>query len=332
MKIPCKKQYKRWQRSLGMSLVGVLISIAFSFIILAAALYGYQFIKIQYIKQRESFTKQDLQRILFQNLVQDLRSSGYRGSRTKDDSFPIHYQFTTKIHWSSLPVDRRMVFGLIVNLNNCLIHLPETLCRRALEEKEQAEILIIYHIPQNRQTLAKDRVDPLDTLETADKNTIRAKSLVLIEDGLQGDLFIANEVKEKLIFHQATKDGNWSGVLSKAYLKGSSITELQSVAYYVGKSKQKGVTALFRDDLFHKAEEIFTEISELKIQYGVHLTGKPKLVYKAATQIEDWEAIKSVQVKIKARNQRTAEEYPWEVEVALRNGNGSYFSNNSVGS
>lgn len=335
-----------------MSLVGLMIGVTLSFVILAGGLSGYQSVKVQYLKNRERLFLSDLQRGLFQYLVKDLVKSGYLGPRTKDASFPIHFQFTNKIHHSATTKNRRSVMGFSVKENDCLMVLPESLCQRALEDREQAEVLVIYHIPKSTHTLESNMETPWDTLVTTDDNSInnhiKKNSLILIADRFQGDLFVANNVAKNLVYHRNSVDNNMSASLSKAYQKGTLLTESQTVAYYVGRSKEPGRWSLYRDDLFHAAEEILSGVSNIKFQYGIAKQNKNKnknksddneeidenaeneknaeiVVYKSAYQIEKWEEVKSVRIKVTAQNERTKEETPWEVEVALRNGNGFNF-------
>ncbi len=327
-------------RCLGMSLIAVLIGMALSTLVVSGAIYWYQFTKEHYIVEGEHHSEKEVQRTLFQFLIQDLHVSGYRGCRSRDEFFPITRGVVEKRSEINIfPQDRRLVFGFLVTAENCFGKMPETVCNRVIKN---TDLLIIYDIPKRTAELAKNMSDPSDTLQTKQDSHFAKGSLVLISDCLQGDLFVANEVGGDLIFHQVTaKDSkNKSNALSKCYLRGSEVTELQRVAYYLGEPKRfiarnanhpkKPIYALYRDDLLHSAEELVTGINEFKVEFGFFSKSLPETLYKPAGQIEDCLAINSVRIKIKTINERTSKENEWETEIALRNWHGPDYRDHLV--
>ncbi len=251
-------------------------------------------------------------------LSNDLASSGYRGPRTRDLSFPVYQHFNGAQHpWFG----RKFAVLGCQNASDCAAHLPARVLSRL---KPNSEILIIYGVPKNIGHLANAMTSASEPIRVKQLSKIAEKSLVLISDGLSSDLFIASTVQGQTIFHEQTPYTNVRGFLSKAYPKGSEIMELQSVAYYLGiplrSPLQTQSFSLYRDDLAQKAEEISEGIKTISFSYALAEPFKPMRFAKAgAFSNRDWIWVKGLRIEINFHHSPS-----WRYDFALRNGPRAY--------
>lgn len=247
----------------------------------------------------------------------DLKNSGYKGCRTEDDHFAINNLFVDYDKPHSYWRKDRNVFGFVSTPGVCLAKMPRSVCERV---KDNSEVLIIYNIVNHVAFLKQAMVKTDSTLEVVHKNGIRKKSMVLIGDCLQADIFIANAVEHEKIFHEQTPETNKSYHLSKNYGLDAELAELQTVVYYLGAPVRSKAThsisySLYRDDLFHAAEEITDGIIDFKIEYGL-LTPSQGVQYRATSSIQDteWPLVQSLRLKVKLLDNQN-----WSYEFAIGN-------------
>jgi hypothetical protein len=93
-------------------------------------------------------------------------------------------------------------------------------------------------------------------------------------------------------------------VLNKAYKSGAQMTELPTIAYYLGKPLRaeafSSVFALYRDDWSKNAEEILTDIVDLELDYQVSDT-VGQASFKPATDIINsaWSTVCGLRLKVR---------------------------------
>jgi Tfp pilus assembly protein PilW len=288
-------------------------------VLFAGALQWYQVVKISNFSDKHKKKTLDVGRTVFQFVRQDLQSSGYRGSRTRDLNFPLRRNFEQT---SFFTIDRS-VFGFQAAVGACKHHLPQRICNHI---KANSDVLIIYNIPQEIYVLQTSMVNPTDPILLQPGEKIQKESLVLISDVLQGDVFIANDIKNDKLFHQAGK--NTTNTLSKCYQKNAEVTELQTVVYYLGISERvvgdEGTYSLFRSDITQKSEEIVEGIVGFSVEYGVR-TGEA-WVYKKSDAINstEWPSVRLIYLKIETKGAmyygKREKNHIWEYVFTTRNG------------
>lgn len=297
-------------------------------IILAAAMQWYLVLKISNFSEKNKKETLDIGRTIFQFMRHDLQSSGYRGCRTRDLNFPIRRNFETKgIPYQYLK-DDRAVFGFQAATGECPHHIPQNLCAHL---KENADVLVIYNIPQKINSLKVPMTKPDDEIIIQNEKTIQPGSMVLISDAQQGDFFIANDVKDEKIFHQLSDNSTLT--LSKCYKLDAEVTELQTLAYYLGvpdrPTARSDTYSLFRSDIRQKAEEIVEGVVNFSVEYGfLNLSDASRkgFQYYVASQIkeEQWALVRMVRLKVETKGELDhgvpQKNQQWEYVFAIRNG------------
>lgn len=285
-----------------MSLMNLLISISVSMLLMHCALQWWQIIKKTELGFQKKITELNTSRTILQFMHLDFENAGYLGYRTHDEGFPIN-QIAQEENPIQLPSDRRVVYGFKTTPGLCQLQgFSRQICERV---KANSDFLVIYNVAQNITPLKQRMTSPLEALRTKEKSGIRAGSLVLIADLLQGDLFIANDVRNEWLFHQTTGGKNRTEALSKAYGEKAEVVELQTLCYYLGipsraqNAQISRKSVLFREDLRHGPEEIAENVEKFEVEYGI-FTRENGVQYRKAQEIsmEDWIFVVSVRLKI----------------------------------
>ncbi len=288
---------------------------ALGVILVSGATRWYQVLNAVSVKQKISRENRDIGRTLLQFIMADIQASGYRGCRTLDDNFPMNRTFAQSGPFKYFSSDRS-VFGFQVVPGICHAYLPQTACARIVNH---TAVLIVYNIPRKMTTLKCDMNKRNAALLTEGISHISVGSVVLISDWMDGDFFVANDVQAESIFHQKTPLANLSNDLSKKYKKGADITELQTIAYYLGmplrENTQTATYSLYRDDLFQGAEEILTGIVSFSVEYAIMQNDK-KIVYKSALRMKEdqWAQVQGVRIQV-----TTKTNHVWEYYAEIRN-------------
>lgn len=308
-------------RSLGTSLLSVMISMTLGMMVLLSATSGYQWVKKQYTQYQAHQQVLDTVRTAFQFLTRDLEDSGYRGSRSRDPNFKLHtHMRAVETHAVShailYPTDRRLVFGCAVR--------EHALCA------EGRDVLMIYDVPRKRHMLRVDLKSEKGDIYILGNNDIRKGALVLISDYVQGDLFIANAVIDDCIFHQNSGLENTSNALSKSYRMQdhTEVVELQPIVYYLKKFLSDRETyGLYRENVLipGSAQELLQGITGFQLKYGIWNAEANIIDYRMAKHIQvaksdpQWKNVVSVQITLTILNGYTRLEEHFETEIALRN-------------
>jgi len=294
--------------------------------VLASAVTWYQITRKQYVEQKSTQAVLTRMRTTFQFLSEDLQASGYRGVRSRDPTFKIKRHMAVQVTHPLAdavlyPTDKRLVYGFGIHAH--------PMCT------ENGDVLVIYDIPKKRTFLGVDQKTAKDNVYTLTESGVRAGALVLVADYSQGDMFIANQIINHVIFHQCI-GGNVTDELSKIYNihDKTEVVELQRVMYYLkpldnvqAYHQDKSVYGLYRKDLLlaSSAQELVRGITAFTVQYGQWDPENKQLIYRNATQMErnalgrDWPCVLSVKIKIMVINELTKQEEPFEFEIALRN-------------
>jgi hypothetical protein len=275
-----------------------------SFVLILGTVQWYQILKKMVILQREKRQDLSVGRLAFQFFMRDLKNSGYRGCRTFDHNFPVRRFFVQLASPARfLKIDRK-VFGFNATPGNCYGKMPEEICKKI---KQDSTVLMIYSVPQTIYGLTQDMRSSDEALYIRGGHDIHRGSIVLISDCQQGDLFIAEEVDVERIFHRKTVQANLTERFSKCYKKGTEITEVKMLAYYLGTparlGKSSGGYSLYRDDLFHRAEEVLENIVDFQVEFGV-LEPSGVFQYKSVTSIkaDQWQDVQTVRLKVQAKS------------------------------
>lgn len=305
-------------RALGNSLVSLLISMSLGMMVLFSAVTGYHMIKKHYVQQKHAQQVLHTVRTTFEFLRRDLEASGYRGIRSRDPTFQLKWHMNERFGHSIPPAvlypkDARLVFGFKAH----------PMCA------EGREVLLIHNVPRTPNTLALDQKHPQDNIQILESTHLRKGALVLIADYLQGDVFIASDVRNNVIFHQTSTGENISGAFSKKYERKdhTEVVELQPIVYYLKKFQPTQVGyGLYRENvlLSGSAQELMRDITGFQIKYGFWDNDSKSIHYQSAREIEtktppDWVNVISVQIKMKVLNTYTEKEEAFETELALRN-------------
>lgn len=323
--------YHSRNRLLGGSLISLLISLSLGLFILEAVISWHQVLKRSFIAAKLKREDLEIGRTVFQFMSNDIKFSGYRGLRTLDENFPIKANFVShkipfRFYQYHVPV-----FGFRSTGNNCLEYLPLKSCKRI---QENTDVIIIYNIPNQIDSLQYAMQTPLDVLETHSTQKRQKNAMFIISDAESADLFVATEIEPGRIFHAGSTEGNLSSAFSKAYGVGAEVIALETVMYYLGVSERstagKPRIALFRDNLFQKAEELTEGIRELNIEYQIH---EPTMgmQYRRAEEMSDtlWHWVESVRITV-----LTEREGKWDYEFSIRNrhyfNSSAYFFNRHV--
>jgi hypothetical protein len=316
---------------LGTSLISLLISLSLGLFILEAVMSWHQVLKRSFVAAKLKREDLEIGRTVFQFMSNDIKFSGYRGLRTLDENFPIKANFVPhkipfRFYQYHIPV-----FGFRSVGRHCLEYLPLKSCKRI---KENTDVIIVYNIPNQIDSLQYSMQTPLDVLETHSTKKRHQNAMFIISDAQSADLFVATEIEPGRIFHAGAVEGNLSNALSKAYQAGAEVIELETVMYYLGVSerstKEKPLIVLFRDNLFQKAEELTEGIEELIIEYQIH---EPTMgmQYRRAEEMSDtlWPWVEGVRVTV-----LTEREGRWDYEFSIRNrhcfSSSAYFFNRYV--
>ena len=317
---------------LGYGLVNLLVSMTLGLMMLVAAMQWYYVSKNSYFLEKNKKEILDRGRTLFQFVRHDLKVSGYRGCRTQDKNFPIRRNFEKHgTPYKFLKTDRA-VFGFKAVAGLCGQHVPQKFCDSM---PKNSDVLVVYNIPQTINVLQHSMLNPDDPIFIEAGGRIQKNAMVLISDLQQGDFFIANDVKDEKIFHQLGL--NSSFLLSKSYQKDAEITELQTIAYYLGlpdrSSALLGTYSLFRSDIRQKAEEILEGIVDFSVEYGFFESNNAsvegtaqKFRYETAAQLksEQWALVRIVRLKIETKGETyhgiSQKNQHWEYTFAIGNG------------
>lgn len=308
-------------RSTGTSLLSVIVSMALGMIVLGGAVGWYQIIKKQYTIQKGMQEASTAAKIVFQFLSRDLQASGYKGLRSRDPTFKIQKHMIPRSyngmsHAILYPIDGRLVFGFLENAHpRCA---------------EGREVLLVYDVPRKRATLSKDDTNSDGRIQTLGVSGIRKGALVLIADCLQGDLLVADDVRENLIFYQHIGGANSLGPLTKHYRHqdNTEVVELQHIMYYLAPhDSEKPIYGFYRENILlpGSEQELVRNIVGFQITYGIWNRDTKTIVYKRAAEVEsqglgsDWANVVSVHIDISVLNLGTGEEHPFQTEIALRN-------------
>lgn len=315
-----------------MNLISLLITSCISSVLIICNLQWFQTTKklsvaeLQAIKEFETIHKTQ------QFFKQDIQSSGYRGCRSTDLSFPLNRVFYEQNpDYQFLRFDIP-VFGFVASSGACRGKLPDITCQRI---KENSEVLILYNVAQKFSGLKKAMSAPDEAITVSQKPQIWKNALTLISDCTQGDLFIASQVTGNQIFHDRIVEKNKSDALSKAYGTDAIVGEIQTVAYYLSArhtistsssdknstspnqdSENKSLYGLYRDDLLHHADEISRDISEIKFEFAVFPGENKPLEYKKSSELQaqDWPHVQAVRITLTSSNNKV-----WIHEIAIRN-------------
>ncbi len=300
--------------------------------IFAFAMQWYQVFKISNFAEKNKKTIFDIRNTVFQFVRQDIQSSGYRGCRTQDQHFPLRRNFeNVGIPYQFLKTDRA-VFGFKAITGVCQQHIPQKFCSLI---PKSSDVLVVYQVPQKIYLLKQSMINPEDPVLLEEGGRIQKNAMVLISDIERGDYFIANDVHNEKIFHQLGQ--NSSALLSKCYQKGTEVTALQTVAYYLAipdrPQAQSGSYSLFRSDITQKAEEIVEGVVGFSVEYGFFEPsdmlldgGSAALQYYPAEQIkpEQWVRVCMVRLKIAMKDEGyngvSQKTHSAEYAFAIRNG------------
>ncbi len=307
---------KRAHRRLGFSLIELLLSLSLSLLIIGAAFEWYQILKKVNRDAKEKRQTLEIGRTALQFLMNDVKQSGYYGCRTMDENFAVQIHLNQYISPYRFFKKEAAVSGFVATQGKCVRQLPASACDRI---KEMSDVLVIYNIPQKISALKKDMGQPTEVIQTVFPTAIRRGSVVLIADCLQGDLFVANEVEGDRIYHGKTAETNLRSDFSKAYQRHAEIIELASVAYYLGvptRSRKDSVSySLFRDDLWHEAEEMMEGVVDFQVEYGVFRVSQGSRYLRAEFIREsEWQFVQSIRLVLLTENKEH-----WEYEFAVRN-------------
>jgi hypothetical protein len=197
------------------------------------------------------------------------------------------------------------VIGFVAN-GACRLQLPAKACKRV---KAGSDILVIHNIPRRVTALKSPIIHADAEVYVTEEKSIRPHSLVLINDCYAADIFVATDVVTDHVWRDISSDYNESRQLSRAYQAGSEVVELESVAYYVSDEN-----TLFRDDLFHRAEEILTGITFLQMEYVLAADGRIQYLRSEKIKLSDWPWVVGVRVKLTTEQAKV-----WEYEFSIRN-------------
>lgn len=330
-----------------MNLVNILISLCISLLVTSGTFQWYCIVKKNWEKNEKQKIDPEIQQILFQFYQQDIQTAGYQGCRTRDKSFPlykIYSDYTAEYRYFNFD---HTIFSFLATPGSCFGRMPNTACERILEN---TPVLILYNVPKGLTQLKHPLRTLSDPLMLKNYPQIQEKSLVLISDCQQGDLFIASKIEGATLHHKKMLGMNSTGELSKLYgEKGrmAEVAELQTVAYYLGKPERLTDSySLYRDDFLHPAQEVATGIVEIQLSFGIMVKNvnakiedsnentkiqslkeniKPSLrentqstlVYKTANEIQNWDEVKSVHIQITTETGKI-----WQTHVTPRNRHG----------
>jgi len=94
-----------------------------------------------------------------------------------------------------------------------------------------------------------------------------------------------------------------SGAEHVAYSPGSSVYQMESVAYYIGTSTaDASVSSLYRKPIVGNAEEMVEGISDLQLLYGLRSGSGIKYVKANAISASDWSKVNAVRITLTARS------------------------------
>lgn len=304
--------------AIGASLIEVCVAMALSTIVLYGVFQWYQVLKKGAIEHSVKKQILSIGRIAFQFLMRDVNASGYLGCRTLDSNFPLNKVFVDYGNVSKFFRTDRSIFGFDNSPGVCRTYLPASTCERI---KEGGHALIIYNVPAGWSRLKQDMKDPEDAIWLKNPVRITKDSVVLIEDCLAGDLFVANDIQGGKVFHQKSPRANQSDSFSKIYKKNTEVTELQTIAYYLGvpvrkkEAKEPYSFSLYRDNLLQDAQEIIEDIVDFEVDYSLRMPSG-ELVYNKALNILDreWQWAQGMRIKV-----TTQPSHVWEYDFAIRN-------------
>lgn len=305
----------------------------------------FTWVKREWVETRKHKRNQEFKKIFFQFIQQDVQSGGYRGWRSSDVGLPLYKNYSDYTEAYRYFRFDQTIFGFTATPGHCYGKMPKTACERM---KDNAHVLVIYNVPKGFAKLKYNLPDLNAPLITETATDIQEKSLVLISDLDQGDLFIATHIAGNTLQHKKILGMNSQSELSKCYALGTEVVELQTVAYYlgtperlkqdihsvgglksaVGLKKNRSTTnfgrnqmrktekvkhySLFRDDFLHPAQELISEIQELNFLYGVEETSEIR--YLNAIEIRNWSEVKSVRIQVTMANGAC-----WQTDISLRN-------------
>lgn len=302
----------------------MLISLLLSMLLITAVLQWYAVSKTSWHTIQATQKQIHAARVALQFIAQDIQASGYLGCHTQNIFLPLYHAVVQNhvLYRHHLLRRDRAVFGINTETAECLKHFPARLCERV---KEKSDILLIYNVAHHVTPLKQPMQNALQPIQTNAANAVQKGALVLISDCRQGDFFIANDVSGQYLYHQISMGGNHTSTLSKAYEAKAEVSELQIIAYYIGKSAREKSTlspryVLYREDLVQGGEEIAENLTEFQVEYGIH--SPAGVAYKAAFEVapNEWSLVCAIRLKVKTNASNNNQ---WEVALALPNRPGS---------
>jgi Tfp pilus assembly protein PilW len=306
-----------------MNLISILMGLGLSIILIASATQWVMIAKKTFQQYQQQALYLDIGQSALQYFLRDIHASGYRGPRSQDASFPLNKIVSEFSKDKAYLRFDRSVYGFFSSPGSCYKKMPEVSCKRV---KENSPVLIIYNVAQKMNVMLQAAKSSEENLRLSPNHGIHQGALVLIADGYQGDLFIANLVQGSVIHHDKMLNVNQSANFSKVYSAAAEVVELQTVAYYLGTperfqknnpANRKNVSyALFRDDFLQNAQEIMAGVSDVEFEYSLQDPESGEIRYQKAQYISerDWPLVRSLRVFLSMEDKKN-----WAFEVAIRN-------------
>lgn len=301
-------------------MISTLTSLILSSLVILTTLQGYVFFKKEWQQLQHRLEEQSTHHAMVQFLKHDVQVAGYKGVSTRYPAFPFYMVYSPYAKDHQYFQTDKALFGFINSFGNCFGKMPLTACERA---KLKGAVLILYQVPQHFHQLKENMKAETDPLILETEAEIQKKSMVLISDAKQADLFIASDVVGNKVFHQKLVGVNQTAALSKCYSNNAEVVELQTLAYYLGspsrsKTGEPESYSLYRDDFLHPAVELITHIEDFSVDYIVM---DPKLGAKAypPDKITHWADVRGIRLEVISRFGKK-----WSLYVALRNRYGTF--------
>ena len=303
------------RRTRGFTLVELLVSVAISFMLLMGVVALFVSSRASYETTERLSRIQENGRFALDQIVNDIRSSGFQGCARSSVSPSRAGDF--RITTLRAPTDMRWNFAVpaqgfngtgsawtptldITNFNPAPSGTGDVLVLRIPRRDARAVQLTTKQTdPADPLTVGVINPAPLAAGDTAMVNDCTARAFFQVTGYAGGQVLHAD------IAAGATTPGNNGGSLLHPFMAGAEVLPVSTMIYYLARSENDNT----RMSLWRKSggtalsDELAEGIERFEVQYGVDTSGDGRIDdYVTAAAVTNWDRVMTVQIAVLARS------------------------------
>lgn len=176
------------------------------------------------------------------------------------------------------------------------------------------DVIVITKANSDISEIVSDIGPGATTILAKHNPTTEANQFLLISDCKNAEIFIAQQNKSKTIVTLNKLINNYQS-------KSAQVSRMEKIAFFISHPTKSSLKSLYYQINNGAKEELISEISDMKIIYGVDLQGQGRVTtYLKATPITAhnlWDKVLSVEITLKPQNQKLAQK-EWKIYIKLR--------------